>query len=266
MITRYTSFITTRQLAKVIKPSVGSFNDPAITSKKRILQRRTTSLAPVLELTLWDTRSNTSRAQCLTQYPAVVSFVSRQAVWSAPAANTDTINRRQSFLRIMHGSGRKSQRQWKTSSVSHDMALGAEMFQFARPADTASPFLVGMSAESRTVWFQSSIPRRSRIANKLAQILCQTPWRCHNLRRRQQVVPEPYRLGTSFQGTPLVTTYQIPSNIWRSLKRFGRPMGLLRDLFGSRGAKTRHSLSVSRRMVSSYLSGENHTTIEGIMQ
>ena len=266
MVARQRSFGSAAELVEVVEPRVRPLDHPAVAVEVGIVQRWSSEFAAMGELPLGNTGTNASSLECPTQGAAVVAFISSQPLWSSARAHANPVNGRQSPLRVMHIRGREGQRQRQAGPIRHAVTLRPNVLQFGRPADTAPPFLAGISAASRAAWSQSRIPRRSRITRSLAQIRCQVPSRCQRLSRRQQVVPDPYRTGTSFHGTPLVTTYQIPSRIWRSVSRAGRPGRFFRGFFGSKGAKTRHSLSVNRRMVPSLLFGENHTMTEGITQ
>lgn len=266
MVARQTALRPARELPEIIEPSVRPFNHPAVATESGVVERRSTEFTPMDKLSLRDTHADSTRSELSTKRPTVVPLIGRQAGRSAARADADPVNSGDSLSDIMDIRRRERHGQRNTVTISDAVTLRTDVLQFSRPADTAPPFLAGTSAASRAVWSQSRMPRLSKISSNFSQIFCQVPLRCQRLRRRQQVVPDPYRVGMSFQGTPLVTTYQIPSRIWRSVSVGGRPGRFLRGFFGSSGASTRHSLSASRRMVPSLLFGENHTMTEGIMQ
>ncbi len=246
-------FVATSELPEAVHPSMGAFHHPAQSVQVGILERWSSKLSAVRKLTLGDTGADAPSSQRLTQRPAVVAFVGRDTFGSSFRPDVDPVHGWQGLLRVVDVACREGKGEWNPIPIRHAVTLRRLVIELSRPADTTPPFLAEMSVESRAVWSQSMRPRLSRSTRSFSQIRCQVPSRCHDFKRRQQVVPEPYRAGTSFQGTPLVTTYQMPPKIWRSLKVGGRPGRFFRGRFGNSGANTRHSLSVNRRMSPPFL-------------
>ena len=111
-------------------------------------------------------------------------------------------------------------------------------FALLGEANFCSPFLAGAKVPSRYVISQSIFSSFSNIRNNSFHIFFHTPFFCHALSRRQQVMAGPYLVGSSFHWAPVRSIQRIPSITFRSSAR-GLPP-LEKSCRGSSGSMTRH--------------------------
>lgn len=78
-------------------------------------------------------------------------------------------------------------------------------------ADASPPFFAAQNVPSAIDSLVSKTPLRSRWCNRRDQAFCHVPLVVHSWWRRQQLLPDGNRSGTSAQGAPVRSTQQMPS-------------------------------------------------------
>ncbi len=129
--------------------------------------------------------------------------------------------------------------------IRNNMLLRARVAFLRRvlPGRTA-PLWAGRLRESTTARLQAICSAAAKRSSRTRCNRCQTPRRCHALRRRQQVtpLPQPISCGTYAPGIPVWSTKRMPVNAAR-FGTGGRPPLRLRRCVGNSGSITAHSSS-----------------------
>jgi len=121
----------------------------------------------------------------------------------------------------------------------------------------SAPSFAGAKLPSARHSDQSSWPLASNSARKARQAFSQTPWSSHRFRRRQHVLPEEYRLGSSFQGAPVQSTHRMPSRTMRFSIGLRPPLGDRLGL-GNSGSIRFHCSSVSNAFLGMTIAPSMH--------
>ena len=230
--------------AELVAPSMGPFNDPAV-SPKAVLGFDSSSRNTRLDATI-SARTAAPRV--------IVPFVGVQFGRTESGTTPGTWNGRDAIQQIFQNfgvvnvSGGQQQGQRNALSIDEKMMFRAR-FAFVRRvgAGLIAPLFAATVAESTAARFQSICPARPNCSKSRWCNRSQTPALCHSFSRRQQVMPlpQPISLGSISQGMPLRRTNRIPVNAARSDTR-GRPPFGFGFSGGNRGAICSQSLS-SRR-------------------
>lgn len=235
------AFIANPESAELVAPSMGPFNDPAV-SPKAVLGFDSPSRNTGLDTTI----------SARTAAPGiVVPFVGVQLGRTEAEAGPE--GQEWQGYHPANLPELWSRERWQPS------AAGSTECPFDRREDDVSspvclylsgwgrsyrPLFAATVAESTAARSQSICPARPNFSRSRWCNRSQTPALCHSFSRRQQVMPlpQPISLGSISQGMPLRRTNRMPVNAARSDTR-GRPPFGFGFSGGNRGAICSQSLS-----------------------
>jgi hypothetical protein len=237
--------VTNCQAAEKAEPCVGSFDYPAppiATQLPSVRIRSVLLISPV--------RCNQLHSQPLqssSEGIAVICLIgdhprrtlARPSPWSR---NLDLVERGFCQRSFVFGCSFQENSERNTLAINHNHPLGTlAPLGFSHGQ---APFFAGAKLPSINVSSHCSSPRRSKSPSRVRQICSKAPCSSHCCKRRQQVTPLGYVLGTSRQDAPLRNTHRMPSKQARLLAQ-GRPRPSRRRLsFGKSGSNFFHCWSV----------------------
>jgi hypothetical protein len=227
--------------AKLVAPSMGTFNDPTVSSKA-VLGFDSSSRNTRLDATI---SARTAAPRIIV--PLVGMQLGRTESRTTPRTRNgrDAIQQIFQNFRVVNVGGGQQQGQRNAFSIDEKMMFRAR-FAFVRRvgAGLVAPLFAATVAESTAARFQSICPARPNFSRSRWCNRSQTPALCHSFSRRQQVIPlpQPISLGSISQGMPLRRTNRMPVNAARSDTR-GRPPFGFGFSGGNRGAMCSQSLS-----------------------
>jgi len=235
------AFIANPKSAELVAPSMGPFNDPAV-SPKAVLGFDSPSRNARLDTTI---SARTAAPRIVVPFVGVQ--LGRTEARPAPGARNGRNPIQQIFQNfgVVNVGSRQQQGQRNALSIDEKMMFRAR-FAFIRRvgAGLIAPLFAATVAESTDARSQSICPARPNFSRSRWCNRSQTPALCHSFSRRQQVMPlpQPISLGSISQGMPLRRTNRMPVNAARSDTR-GRPPFGFGFSGGNRGAICSQSLS-----------------------
>lgn len=239
-------FIPNSQSAKVLKPGIGSLDDPSVSVPSQfpsILVSRNHVV-----ITRRDDRLNTASDQQSPKFVTVISPVGNQPLRFAPLAlsgfHSDVVKRSFGQFHFRRGSLLHvySERSTRAIGQYHELC---SLAAFCLP-DQWAPFFARTNIPSikhsshftfcwSESWFKKARHKFSR-----------TSLSAHSFKRLWTVLLAPYFSGNSLQGAPVHRIQSMPSKHLRS-SAGGRPPFLRGGLFGKCSLIRSHCLSVSDR-------------------
>lgn len=236
------AFEADTQAPKLMQPRIRTFYYPT----------RCTQTTAVFGTSARDDRSNAPLLQRGTMCIGVVSTVGLQYLGFALRTSyltryrRDPVNERKELSDVVIVGTRENGIQRNALRVRDDVVLAARTTAIGWvrssffPAPTARTDELSTTAREKSNW---SAPRS--LANSTSCSRCHTPWRCHCLSRRQQVMPEPHpiSLGSISHGMPDFSTNKIPVSTRRLHSGFRPGFRLRRLFFGNNGSISAHKSS-----------------------
>ena len=241
-----------RKLPKVVKPRIGSFDDPSVT------------VAPHFSSVLMGCASvvgssRNDRLYALTvklsaQFVRIVGSVHDQSFGlfprpSAPLSFSHRYVVEGSLKQVYFGRGRRLQVNSERSTLAIDQNHKLCSFAALRFADFGPPFLAGTNVPSAKHSSHLILSRSLSSDKKALQRSRSVPSADHFFKRRHTAEELPYLVGSSLQGAPVQSIHRMPSKHLRLLAG-GRPPS--EDFFcsGRCGSILAHCSSVSLRHIS----------------
>ena len=237
--------ITNHQAAEKTQPRDGSFDFPAasIATQLATVRIRSVLLVPPIR----HNQLHSEPSQSSPQGIAVISLVGddprRTLARSASRAwNLYLLERGFGQRRFVPRCNFQENSERNTLAINHQHPLRAlAPLGFSHGQ---APFFAGAKLPSMNTSSHCSNPRRSKSPSRLRQTSSKTPSSSHCCKRRQQVTPLGYVLGTSRHDAPLRNTHKMPSKHSR-LPAQGRPRpSRRRGSFGKSGSNFVHCWSV----------------------
>jgi hypothetical protein len=241
-----------RKLPKVVKPSIGSFDDPSVTIAPHF-----SSVLMGCSSVVGSSRNNRLYAlpmKLYAQFVRVVGSVHDQSIgpFSRPAAPFSFSHRNVvegGLKQVYLCRGRRLQVNSERSTLAIDQNHKLCSLAALRFADFGPPFLAGTNVPSAKHSSHLILSRSLSSDKKALQRLRSVPSVDHFFKRRQTADELPYLAGSSLHGAPVQSIHRMPSKHLRLLAG-GRPPN--EDFFwaGRCGSILAHCSSVSLRHIS----------------